>query len=388
MDMKKSIFLVVGLLCFQGIAQKSSKKSKVLAQVICECLENTDSQELAKDPDEVFNSCYKSGVFAAAISAVDKGKDSTITFKADGSSDTEGEKENKEALAILDKKCEIFQELSAARGKADQKVVAVSESSCGCIENISTSLSLEGKGEAIKGCITSTISELRDELGIEITTVEEIRDFYGAVNAYLVDQCEAVAIVAFSDDQEKLNSYSGNDKAMAHYDKGQEYYLKNDFKKAIKHYQKATQEDPKFVFAWDNLGRSYRETNQLDKAINAYQKSIAIDSLNRTALMNIAVAYNYKKEFNHSEYWYKKLIEVNNQDPEGHYGIALSYLYQNQLEQSLNSIIKAHQLYAKIGSPYVADAKKVMRYLEELFTEADKIEGFKNRLKESSIMLN
>jgi len=103
--------------------------------------------------------------------------------------------------------------------------------------------------------------------------------------------------------------------------------------------------------------------------------------------MNIAVAYNYKKEFNNSEYWYQKLISINGQDPEGHYGIALSFVYQNKIGEALQSIVQAHKLYQEVGSPYVSDAEKVMKYIEKLFEEADRLPEFKSTLKENNIIL-
>lgn len=385
--MKKSVLIVL-LICFQGIAQKSNKKAEVMASVICECLENKDKKELATDPNELFGSCYKGAVFAALISNLDTTKDNTITLNTDGSSDEIGEAEREAAIKILESECEIFQELRSKSAAVNEKVTGVSHASCECIGKIPTDWTKEEKGKAMQECVSSSVSELREELDIKINSVEEIRSFYSEVNNYLVDNCKAVKIVAFSDDQEKLYSYSGNEKAMELYDKGQEWYLQNNFKKAIKYYEKAVKEDPKFVFAWDNLGRSYREVNKFDKAIDAYKSSIAIDSLNRTALMNLAVAYSFKKDFQNSEFWYKKLVNIDTEDPEGHYGLALSYMYQNKLEQSLNSVVTAHEMYRKINSPYVADAEKVMRYLKQLFQQENKSEEFNTILEKHEISLD
>lgn len=385
----KYYHLLILCLCtgFLGFSQEKKSKADVMSTVICECLENKSSEEIA-DFQNTLDDCYKGSVLAALISGIDKAKKETkISLNVDGTSDAITDEDNEATLAKLNAECEVFQNGLESYQATDEKVLAVSEASCNCIATIPTNLETEAKNKGVQDCIASSVSQLREELDIDISTVEEIRGFYGEVYDYLVDNCEALSVVIFSDDAEKLNSYSSNDKAVRFYNQGQDYALDKKYKKAIKFYEKAVKEDPQFVFAWDNLGRSYREINELDKAIAAYKKSIAVDSLNRTSLMNIAVAYNYKKEYSNSQYWYTKLIDINDQDPEGHYGIALSFLYQNKIQEALESIIQAHKLYKAMGSPYVADAKKVMSYLKQFFEEANRLKEFKNTLKENNISL-
>ena len=377
-------------LCFSfiGFSQEKLGKSEVMATITCECLENQSSKKLAKDFQKEFDDCFTASVLGALLSTIPADEDSTITINTDGTYDSVGEKEKEKAFKLLEENCEVFKNVKTSSTERNVKLDVVADASCRCIGTIPTSLEITQKNQAIQQCITGSVSDLREELSINNNTVEEIKDFYSNVYAMLVDNCEAISIVTFSDNQEKLYSYSGNDKAMGFYEKGQDYYTDKKFKKAIKFYELAIKEDPKFVFAWDNLGRVYREIDKYDKAITAYKNSIAVDSLNRTSLMNIAVAYNYKKEFNQSEKWYKKLINIDNQDPEGHYGIALSYLYQNKLEESLNSLLNAYKLYEKVGSPYIADAKKVMRYLKQFYVEAGEEEAFTNTLKANNITLD
>lgn len=386
-SVKKAV-LVVFVCCFSGIglSQEPSKKSKTMATIICECLGNKSQGEL-DDFENTLNDCYRASVLGALLSGIDTSKDNTISLNTDGTSDKITDKDKEQAINILNEDCEIFKSIVQNYQATDPKVAAVSEASCRCIGTIPTDIALEDKNAAIQECIMNAKSQLREELDIQTNTVEEIRSFHNEVYSDLVETCPAVEIVTFANDQEKLYSYSANDKAMEYYSKALDYGENEQYDKAIKYYEKAVKKDSMFVFAWDNLGRSYRQVNRIDDAINAYKKSISIDSLNRTSVMNLAVAYNYKKDFSNSELWYQKLITLNKSDPEGYYGLSLSLMYQNKLEESLSRIIEAHSLYQEQGSPYVSDAKKVMRYLGTLFKDSKKLDYFNKVLEEQNIKL-
>lgn len=378
-------FLIV---CVAQAQDKKQKKEEIMATIICECLENENPKKLSKNFDEKFNDCYTASILGALISGIPTDKDSTITIDSDGTSDKVTEKDKKKALKILEKECEVYKN-QINKGNEYQKYLDNStKESCECINEISTSISLDEKNQFISECITQSVSASNARKYIDLNTVENIKAFYNDIQRQLVNECEALKKITFSNDEEKLYSYSSNDKASDFYNKGLAASEKGNYEKALKFYKKAVEIDDKFVFAWDNLGRTYRELHDYDKAIEAYKNSIAIDSLNRTPLMNIAVAYNYKKDYENAEYWYTKLKDAYPNDPEGHYGLSLTYMRNNKLEESLNSVIDAYFLYKESKSPYSADAEKVMQYLFSLFKEQDKVDSFKKICEDRDIELN
>ncbi|WP_461597296.1 tetratricopeptide repeat protein [Winogradskyella sp.] len=385
----KITFLFFFLMAFMAQAQEEKKKKEeIMATIICECLENENPKKLSKNFDDKFNDCYTASVLGALISGVPTDKDSTITINSDGSSDQITEKDKKKALKILEKECEVYKNQINKGNEYQKYLVNSTKESCECINEISTSISLDEKNQLISECITQSVSASNARKYLDLDTVENIKAFYNDIQRQLVNECEALKKITFSNDEEKLYSYSSNDKASDFYNKGLAASEKGNYEKALKFYKKAVEIDDKFVFAWDNLGRTYRELHDYDKAIEAYKNSIAIDSLNRTPLMNIAVAYNYKNDFESGEYWYNKLIDAYPKDPEGYYGLSLTYMRNNKLEASLNSVIDAYILYKESKSPYTADAEKVMQYLLTLFKEQDKVDSFKKICKDRDIELN
>ena len=391
--MRHVFFRIVILIVFCGThniqaQEKKQKKEKVMATIICECLENEGADTLSQNFNEKLKDCYNASVLGALINEIPTDKDSDITINSDGSSDEITEKDNKKAFELLEKDCEVYKNYFAQNQLYQGYLEKSATVACECVEEIPTSIATEEKNNLIRECVEKGSTTTKAMERLSLTSVESIRAFHSEVERILVSDCNALKKVTFSNDEEKLYSYSTSKKATEFYNKGINESEKGNYKKAIGYYKKAVDIDEKFVFAWDNLGRAYRELHNYDKAIEAYKKSIAIDSLNPTPLMNIAVAYGYKEDFESSVFWYNKLIEANPKDPEGQYGLSIAYMSLNKLEASLNSIIKAYELYKESKSPYEADAKKVMRYLYKIFEEQNKKELFEKVCEEHNIKLN
>jgi tetratricopeptide (TPR) repeat protein len=384
----KNLLIIILLLLSLGSFAQVEDKNKVMSAVICECLENTKAASLKENFQETYKECLKGAVLAGMLSQINTQRDTTITINPEAGIERIDQSDMEATMLLLQKNCDIYNTYTTAILPLDSLVPDVSSEACECVGRISTSISLEEKNLLIKECTTNAIVTSISSKKANLSTVGQMKSFYKMVSDHLVENCAAIEKVTFSNDEEKLNSYSTNEKAMEFYLKGIDFMEAKDYKKAIKFYEKAVDIDSKFVFAWDNLGRSYRLINKYDKAIEAYKKSYAVDSLNPTSLMNMAVAYNYKKDFESAIFWYQKLLEINPKDPEGHYGLALIFMNQKRIEESLQKAIDARALYIESGSPYTADAEKLMRYLYDMFAEENKQERFKKICSDNNINLD
>lgn len=386
--MKDNILLVTLILSFcVNVQAQVSKKVETMSTITCECLENKSEEELDNDFQSILNDCNRAATLGALLSMLPTDQDSTITLNTDGSSSEISEEDKIASQLWLEENCETYNIYTVSSSEMDAIFRPILENSCTCIEQISTALPIEEKNNLIKECIEKSIDSSKISELINIEAEDVYAGFYEDVSKNLFELCPAVELVVLSDSQDKLNAYSSSEKAMSYYDKGLEALKKEEYKAAAKQFKKAVQEDDQFVYAWDNLGISYRYLEKYDDAITSYKKSIAVDSLNRTSLMNIAVAYNYKSDFKNSEIWYSKFKSLYPSDPEGHYGLSLSLMNQNKLERALYSIIEAYDLYKEQGSPYIADAEKVMSYLYSLFENENKIDKFKEICEEKNIKI-
>lgn len=369
-------------------AQKDDPVS-VMATIICECIDNATDNDWKVNPETILNECEQAGVLGGLLSAIPKSDSNTTTITTDDSGVTEiNKKEKDEAYKQLESNCPRYQEYVKTKGKDFTGLrLKVTETSCVCIAEISTALPLAEKNKGIQDCMIQSVRQEREK-GVDTPlTVEEIRRFYNQLKTDITENCEAVKKVVFADDEEKLNSYSSDEKAMEFYTKGQEAAREKNFKLAVRNYKKAVAIDNEFVFAWDNLGRTYRELGQYDKAIEAYLSSLKVDSLNRTSLMNIAVAYTYKKDLTSAQKYYEMFRSYYPEDPEAPYGLALVLVRRGELSASLLNAISAYKLYQKSNSPYQADAQKLIAYLYDAFREVGKVAEFEKICKDNELNL-
>jgi Flp pilus assembly protein TadD len=69
--------------------------------------------------------------------------------------------------------------------------------------------------------------------------------------------------------------------AKEHVDWGITCALKNLWPQAVTQFEKATEIDPKYAAAWNNLAIAYEQTGKFDDARKAYDKALAIDHSNQ-----------------------------------------------------------------------------------------------------------
>jgi tetratricopeptide (TPR) repeat protein len=281
---------------------------------------------------------------------------------------------------------------------------SASKNACNCIEKIKVGDKKKEKtAKEIKKCIEAEatsyqmVQKLMESMkstdtgktrNVVINTNKESEmylKYYYEIERDLMDSCPSLKILLGSNEKELKHSISKNDDAIYFYTKGQNADKTNNYEEAIKYYLEAVKLDPKFAFAWDNLGVNYRKMNMYQEAINAYSKSLELDPKSLTPLQNIALVYQYTKEYDKSVEKYKNLIAILPNDPEGYYGAGQSLFYMKEWEKSLDYVCKAYNLYVKMGSPYRSDAEQLIQLLYNEFKKIDKLDNFGKILKENNI---
>jgi len=257
-------------------------------------------------------------------------------------------------------------------------VKVISKDACDCIAEINTENN--SKNAAIKSCIAaSVVKNLDTEVDAAKNEVSEIQieaSAYKKIEIYLIENCNALKQLSFTESEEFEHSTSQNVLAQLAYDDGMDYMESDDYEMAIQKFKKAIEIDPNFAFSWDNLGVCYRKSNQYEEAIDAYKKSLEINPEGRMPLMNIAVTYNLKKEFEEAIVYYNKFISIYSEDPEGYYGLGLILYTNDRQEEGLDNLIHAYTLYSAQNSPYRADAAKKIGYMFNDLKNNDKLDVF------------
>lgn len=331
--MKKISLLCIGLILFSGMyAQKSKKKEK-------------EKEEVAI----VFN-------------------DSTITRE------------------FADKACQCIDSIVVFGRKKTEVTDAINV----CIDKeVEAYILLKQLSAAAK--LTLDENQKSQNINIYINNDKESQSYkegYYELERVLMKDCESLKEKIGAHDQLRINSMSTNEEALSLYGKGMKAYEAGQFEKSVKLFKEALDIDPKFAFAWDNLGLSYRNLGKFDEALAAYQKSLEVDPYGTMPLQNIAVVYEYKEEYDKAIEAYQRLAEIDADNPEIHYGIGRIYALKNELEKGLHEMCIAYNLYIELNSPYRTDAEKVISYIYGLMVKQGNEELFHQILKEHHINEN
>ena len=262
--------------------------------------------------------------------------------------------------------------LGYSQNNTDEKLLAAVNEACECISKIEASS--DAKNDNISDCITQSIDAAKDKKRDAEKDPNEIS--YKIVENYLVQHCKPLKELAFTENKKFKYASSDNVLAQLAYDDGMEYINEGDTENAIQKFSKAVEIDPKFAFAWDNLGISYRKNKQYEKAIAAYLKSLEIYPEGRLPLLNIAITYNLNQQYTEAVTYYEKFIDIYSDDPEGYYGLGLILYTQDQEEAGLDNLIRAYTIYTSQNSPYRADAAKKIGYMYKDLKNQDKLEVF------------
>lgn len=254
---------------------------------------------------------------------------------------------------------------------ADNQLLAASNDACECISEIESESA--DKNKYIKECIIKSLNDVKLEKG---DSEKDLETNYKMVETFLVQHCKPLKDLAFTENKKFKYASSDNVLAQLAYDDGLEYINEGDIENAIIKFTKAVEIDPKFAFAWDNLGISYRKNEQYDKAIEAYLKSLEIYPEGRLPLLNIAIACNLNKQYDEAVKYYSKFIEIYTEDPEGYYGLGLILYTQNQEEAGLDHLVRAYTIYTAQNSPYRADAAKKIGYMYKDLKNQQKLDLF------------
>ncbi len=274
-----------------------------------------------------------------------------------------------------DAACKCITKIKIKNKSAEEISAGISK----CISNEASSYSMSLQMmEALKGD--------KKENTIYLGEKGEKDKYYFQIENWLRDNCGAMNYIIAADNKESENSISSNKEALKYYKKGQIAMQNDAYADAETYFQKAVAEDDQFVFAWDNLGLMLRKQERYPEAAAAYKKSIAIDPKNITALQNLAVVYGLQKNSDKALECYMNIIKLYPENPEGYYGAGLIYIDpKNDLENGLDYMCKAYNLYIKIGSPYRADAASNMKYIYNQLKEQGKEATFARILKENNI---
>ena len=103
-----------------------------------------------------------------------------------------------------------------------------------------------------------------------------------------------------------------------YYKKAAAYYKQNNFKNAIKYYNKTLEINPNYISAWNDKGLSLIRIGNFDEGIECYNKALEINPGYMLAFNNKVQAFNNRGaslvkmgKIDEGLKWYNKTLEIN-----------------------------------------------------------------------------
>jgi tetratricopeptide (TPR) repeat protein len=299
------------------------------------------------------------------------------------------------------KKKDIEKEILAGMDGEQLALKIAGDLACKCIDSVyQGDKSVLATDKAVTNCIADKVSiydmskQLMSSLKkknnkIVVNTNEDsdqFKDNYYAIERRLKDSCKILNFLLKSNDKILDKSHSNNEDARKEYDKGVDYLKKEDYKNALKYFDKAVAIDSVFAFAWDNIGVCNRQLGNYEKAVAAYKESLKLEPTGKTALQNIAVAYGYLNKYDEAIASYNEILKYYPKDPEVYYGIGSIYFMKlKNNEKGLDNMCKAYIIYVQEKSAYRSDAEKIISMIYSAMKKDKKEDLFNKILKDNGI---
>ncbi len=140
--------------------------------------------------------------------------------------------------------------------------------------------------------------------------------------------------------------------ARTYYHRGNTYYEKGDYDRAIEAYNTAIILNPTFSEAYFNRGLCHYNLKNFDKAITDYAKSADLDPKNPVIYNNRGDAYYRKQDFNASIEDYDRALAINPKYLKAFYNRGLAYACLQDYEKAVEDFTEVVKLNPNFSEAY------------------------------------
>ena len=174
--------------------------------------------------------------------------------------------------------------------------------------------------------------------------------------------------------EEELKKKKGTPDARTYYHKGNVYFEKSNYEKAIENYNMAIILNPNFSEAYFSRGLSYYNLKNFTKSARDYTKSMELDPNNPVIYNNRGDAYYRKQEFDKSIKDYDKALTLNPRYLKAYYNRGLAYACKQNYETAIEDFNKVVELNPNFSEAYHVRglAYDYMNQLDKALEDYDK----------------
>ncbi|MHA1341564.1 MAG: tetratricopeptide repeat protein [Promethearchaeota archaeon] len=150
------------------------------------------------------------------------------------------------------------------------------------------------------------------------------------------------------------------------YYKGEEFYSKNKFKKAIKYFKRALSMDPEFTDALHMAGVCYERLNIYDIALNYYLKNISIDENYLYSQYGAGNMLYRLKRYNEAYNYFKKCVELDKSFAIGFDSLGLTLEKLGKYSEAKKCVKRAIEIEGK-KEDFITHMENIGKYKGDIF---------------------
>jgi tetratricopeptide (TPR) repeat protein len=137
-----------------------------------------------------------------------------------------------------------------------------------------------------------------------------------------------------------------------HLTRGNSYFKKGDYDRAITEYNKAIEINPKYAWAYNSRGVAYSAKGQYDHGIADFNRAIEINPKYANAHRNRGCAYRAKGQYDHAIADYNKAIEIKPKFWAAYYNRGIAYRAKGQYDNAIADYNKAIEINPRSVDAY------------------------------------
>jgi tetratricopeptide (TPR) repeat protein len=134
--------------------------------------------------------------------------------------------------------------------------------------------------------------------------------------------------------------------------RGNDWYAKRDYDRALDDYTEAIRLDAKSAVAFYNRGLSWKNKKQYDKALTEFDQAIGIDPNDARFFNNRGLAWYDKGNLDKAIHDYNEAIRLDAKDPQAYHGRGVAWMDKGVFGQALEDFDKALELNPKYALAY------------------------------------
>jgi tetratricopeptide (TPR) repeat protein len=128
--------------------------------------------------------------------------------------------------------------------------------------------------------------------------------------------------------------------AQKEYETAEKRYRAGDIDGSLEHLKRATEIDPEYLEAWNNLGCRYMMKEQTSEAVSAFEKATAIDNQAPLIYTNLGLAHLRLGDIARAETAARQAVENDTTDLKARYILGLSLVLQRKFTDEAVALLR------------------------------------------------